>query len=114
MAVPAVLFPDLGFPEGTNIVFTDSMPLLALLTKASYQATGHWLNYFGFWLFACFPLLAALLRADAGAAHRGPGCDAGGGVPGRSFPALLVRFGHASLMGHFYRMGAVPVSADAQ
>ena len=96
------MFPTSGFPEGTNIVFTDSMPLLALLTKASYQATGHWLNYFGFWLFACFPLLAAFAALSMRVLHiEDPVAMLAAAFLAVSFPALLVRFGHASLMGHF-------------
>jgi hypothetical protein len=39
----------LNYPEGTNIIFTDSLPLMALLSKLLYKATGIEWNYFGFW-----------------------------------------------------------------
>jgi hypothetical protein len=99
---PLFHVPRLGFPEGTNIVFTDSLPLLALALKLFHKATGVWSNYFGYWLFACFLLLAAftvlMLRS---AKVLDPVAILAGVLLAISFPALLARFGHASLMAHF-------------
>src|SRR5450759_3828473 len=58
---PLYYVPILAFPEATNIIYTDSLPLFALAAKVVYKMTGEWFNYFGFWLFACFPLLAVFV-----------------------------------------------------
>jgi hypothetical protein len=99
---PLFHVPQLGFPEGTNIVFTDSLPLLALALKLVHKATGAWSNYFGYWVFSCFLLLAAftVLMLRSAKVHD-PVAILVGVLLAISFPALLARLGHASLMGHF-------------
>lgn len=99
---PLFFVPKLAFPEGANIIFTDSLPLLALVFKVVFQATGTWFNYFGLWLFACFPLLAvfaALAAREAGATDALS--QIGVALIAVASPAFLFRFGHAALMGHF-------------
>ncbi|NIA01845.1 MAG: hypothetical protein GWP15_00515, partial [Nitrospirae bacterium] len=66
---PIFFTPELAFPEGTNIIFTDSLPLLALIAKIIFKISGEWFNYFGLWVFLCFPLLAffiALATKESG------------------------------------------------
>lgn len=99
---PLFYVPGLAFPEGTNIVYTDSLPLLALIDKVIFKISGEWVNYFGLWLFICFPLLALFI---AFATKEGGAKDVVS-VLGATFlalasPALLIRFGHATLMAHF-------------
>ena len=99
---PLFYVPGLAFPEGANIIYTDSIPLLALAMKVIYKITGEWFNYFGFWLFACFPLLAlfiALATKEAGG--KDPIAIISAVLCALASPALLVRFGHAALMAHF-------------
>lgn len=99
---PIFFVPHLGFPEGTNIVFTDSLPLIALGAKLVYMTTGWWGNYFGLWLFACFPLLAFFM---AKATRELGGVDGiamvGAALLALMSPAFLARLGHTALMGHF-------------
>jgi len=99
---PLFYVPILAFPEGANIIFTDSIPLLALAAKIVYKITGEWYNYFGFWIFACFLFLAAFVARTI---KEGGGKDLvaiiGAVILALASPALLVRFGHASLMAHF-------------
>ena len=90
---PLSFVPKLGLPEGANIVFTDSLPLLALVFKVVYKASGEWFNYFGLWIFACFPLLAAGIVL----ATKEAGVDDLTGLLGASLlalasPAFLMRF----------------------
>ena len=99
---PLFYVPGLAFPEGANIIYTDSIPLLALAMKVIYKITGEWFNYFGYWLFACFPLLAlfiALATKEAGG--NDPVTITAAVLFALASPALLVRFGHAALMAHF-------------
>jgi hypothetical protein len=48
----------LNYPTGTNIIFTDSLPLMAIPAKFLYQATGIEWNYFGWWAMMNNILLA--------------------------------------------------------
>ncbi|MFO1434311.1 MAG: DUF6311 domain-containing protein [Candidatus Competibacteraceae bacterium] len=48
----------LGYPDGTNIIFTDSIPICALIFKIIYKITSWKFNYFGFWFFLCYILQA--------------------------------------------------------
>ena len=99
---PLFYVPELAFPEGANIVFTDSLPLLALPLKFAYKISGEWFNYFGLWLFLCFPLLAAFTAlAVREAQPEGVLAPLAAAVIAICSPALLTRFGHSALMGHF-------------
>lgn len=99
---PIFYVPNLAAPEGANIVYTDSLPLLALAAKIYFKITGEWFNYFGLWLFLCFPLLAlfvALATKEGGVESIFAVICAA--LLALANPALLVRFGHFALMGHF-------------
>lgn len=99
---PLFYVPQLAFPEGANIVYTDSVPLFALFLKGVYKVSGEWFNYFGLWLFLCFPLLAlfaALAVLETGMEDALAASAAA--LLAVSSPAFLARFGHAALMGHF-------------
>ncbi|NIA01841.1 MAG: hypothetical protein GWP15_00495 [Nitrospirae bacterium] len=93
---------DLAIPEGTNIIYTDSLPLLALISKVFFKMTGIWGNYFGVWRFLCFPLLAffiALAAKESGT--KNTIALLGVSLLALASPALLIRIDHAALMGHF-------------
>jgi hypothetical protein len=99
---PIFHIPKLAFPEGANIVYTDSLPLLALAAKAVFKLTGKWINYFPVWEFACFPLLAwftGLAAREGGAKNILTVLCAA--LFALSSPALLYRFAHTALMGQF-------------
>ena len=40
----------LHYPDGVNIIFTDSLPLMAVVAKILFKTTGLEWNYFGCWL----------------------------------------------------------------
>ena len=49
----------LHYPDGANIIFTDSLPLLAIAAKVIFKTTGAEWNYFGHWFIfsnICFGL----------------------------------------------------------
>lgn len=100
--LPLFYVPKLGFPEGANIVYTDSIPFAALVFKVIYKLTGDWFNYFGLWVFLCFPLLSlfgALAAKEAGVNDKVGIATAG--ILAVACPAFLFRFMHLALMGHF-------------
>lgn len=99
---PLFNVPRLGYPEGTNIVFTDSIPLLALAAKLVYKTTGFTTNYFGWWVLGCYLLLALFIALAARAARIfDPLALIACALFAISAPALITRIGHASLMAHF-------------
>jgi hypothetical protein len=94
--------PHLASPEGANIIYTDTVPLLAVAAKILYKTTGVWFNYLGLWIFACFPLLALFVAlAIQEGRCKDPVAIIGGVLLALACPALLIRFGHAALMAHF-------------
>lgn len=121
--LPIFYVPKLGFPEGVNIVYTDSLPLVALAFKLIYKLSGSWFNYFGLWVFLCFPLLGffAALAAKA-AGFKDAAAIVAAGLLAIACPAFLLRFMHLALMGHFlivwsiylyFRLRACPSSVSA-
>ena len=92
----------LGIPHGTNIIFTDSIPCVALLGRLVFRATGHLVNLYGAWTALCVALLPASLTAlcyTLGA--RSIAAALAATLIGLSMPPFWFRWGHLSLMAHF-------------
>ena len=56
--LPFFATPDYGFGGGSNIVFTGSIPLLALTLKPFSNFLPYDFQYFGFWIYISFVLHA--------------------------------------------------------
>ena len=85
-------------PPWTNVVFTDSTPLVALAGRLLFRATGVVVPLYGGWSAACvvgMALASTLFVRSLGA--RGLAAGGGAAVIGVSMPAFLARFGHLSL-----------------
>lgn len=98
----------LGYPPGTNIIFTDSIPLLGGLAKVFVGLTGLGINYLGGWLFLCWvlqPLAAVYAVRGAGVRQVFPQLAAA--FLSLLVPAWLARLGHAALCGHFLLLFAI-------
>ncbi len=99
---PPLLTDDLSFPEGTNIVFTDSIPLMALGAKLARPIIGSDINYFPSWFILIYSLQGvggvALLKS-LGVKRR----DAlvTGAILAVTFPAFVYRGIHPALDAHF-------------
>ncbi len=106
--LPLFYVPTLGAPAGVSIVYTDSIPLVALVGKVVTTIAGVAVNPYGVWVGSCFVLsavFAALLVAELGETSLlAAGAAA---VLSISAPPLLHRFGHLGLMGHFTVIGAL-------
>ncbi len=97
-----------GYPAGTAIVFTDSIPLLALPLKALSGWLPEGWHYFGIWLWACYALngwfgLRLVSRLTDDSLVR---------LLGASFfilapPVLLRSGGHESLMAHWIVLAGI-------
>lgn len=89
----------LGGAAGTQAIFTDSTPAVALMGRLLFRATGQVVPLFGAWSGLCVVGMAlastGLVRA-LGA--RGACAATAAAAIGVSMPALLARWGHLSLM----------------
>ena len=100
--IPLFQVAKLGTPEGTNIIFTDSIPWLALAGRVLFQVTGLPANLFGLWTVGCFAASAMTMTALAAAlGQRNLAAAAMATTAGVCMPALLARWGHTSLMAQF-------------
>lgn len=97
-----------GFGESpTSVVFTDSIPLVAILIKLLGVAPQH--QYFGLWMLACHALQGwyAVRLLQAFGVQRAE-CLIGGAAFFITAPALLLRaYGHEALMAHFIVLAAL-------
>jgi hypothetical protein len=92
----------LGAPLGMNIIFTDSIPWVALAGRLAFRATGVTVNLYGAWTGLCFVASAMSMTAlVATLGQRGLAAAAMATVAGLCMPALLMRWGHMSLMAQF-------------
>ncbi len=96
---PVFHIAGLGGAAGTQAIFTDSTPVVALMGRLLFRATRQVIPLFGAWSGLCMVGMAlastALVRA-LGA--RGACAAAAAAAIGVSMPALLARWGHLSLM----------------
>ncbi len=92
----------LRYPEGANIIFTDSIPLLALLMKPLAPFLPAGFHYFGWWFALCFVLqsVAAVALLREWGVRDWLGLCAGA-VLALSTPSWLIRHNHMALCGHF-------------
>ena len=61
--LPLFYVSALGAPFGTNIMFTGSVPIIALIGKLVYSLTGATINLYGGYLFLCFVLPGMMMTA---------------------------------------------------
>jgi hypothetical protein len=92
----------LGQAPGTNILLTDSVPILALLARLIRLASGTTVNLFGLWTALGFILNGVGLAAlTAALGLRSAGGALASAVFGVSMSVMLMRWGHLSLGGQF-------------
>ncbi|MCC6263015.1 MAG: hypothetical protein IT169_05505 [Bryobacterales bacterium] len=113
--VPLFEVKTLRYPQGANIIFTDSIPLLALLAKPFAPLLPSGFHYFGLWFALCFVLQSvgavALLREWGVRDWLGL---AAGTLIALSMPAWLIRHNHMALCGHFLLLFGLVLYARTQ
>jgi len=89
-------------PDGTSIILTDSLPLLALPAKALRRILPSDFVFFGYWLALCFVLqaVAAVLALDAWGVSS-PAARLAGAAVALALPAWIGRYLHLALCGQF-------------
>ena len=90
-------------PEGSNVYLTDSLPLVALPAKVVYKLTGWLPTYTGFWVALCFFLQVVCASRMLLALGVRAWLPHFAGVVLLSYsPFFFARFGHMTLMSHFF------------
>ncbi len=98
---PLLVAKGLGYPDGTLIAFTDSVPIAAIMAKLARGFLGERFHYFGLW--QAFNLLVQALAANAAIRALGTRSIIGSVaavVFAITWPALLVRQAHVALSSH--------------
>lgn len=99
---PLFHVPGLGLPGGTSIVYTDSLPLMALLFRIIRLITGEAQLYFSYWVFGSALLQAPCFSLALYAAGVRNGLVlALGGLIALFSPVWWFAFSHVQLFGHF-------------
>jgi hypothetical protein len=111
--------PRYGLELGSSIVYSDSIPLLALFFKACAAVLPLPFQYFGLWVLACFLLQAWFGWRLCGLATPDPWLRALGTGFFVCAPPMLWRLddhiGHLPLLGHFLLLAALYLALqDAQ
>lgn len=94
-------------PDGVNIIFTDPIPIAAIIGKVLYQLTGDLQTYVGRWTLLCFslqPLLGWLIFRQIGLSRVNSVLAASLLL---LLPALTFRYHHVGLMAHFVILMAI-------
>jgi len=110
---PPGLLTGLAAPLQTSIVFTDSIPLLALPLKLLAPLLPGTFQYFGLWMLACYLLLALfawrlLTRLIHNTSPVSAALRALGVLLILLSPPLLLRgYGHEALMAHWLILAAI-------
>ncbi len=90
-------------PEGSNVYLSDSLPLFALPAKVVFKTTGWLPTYTGFWVALCFFLqVICASRLLTALGVRSLPQHLAGVVLLAYMPAFFLRFGHMTLMAHFF------------
>lgn len=111
-AFPIGLNPTFGQDLSSSIVYSDSIPLLAIPFKALAPLLPERFHYFGIWIFACFLLQALLAWKILGLYTQTTILRILGCGLFIFFPPMLWRIntpagGHAALVGHFLILWAL-------
>ncbi|MBV8891316.1 MAG: hypothetical protein JO266_04965 [Acidobacteria bacterium] len=99
---------QLGTPTGTNVIFMDVVPVVALLGKLIHSITARAINIYGAYLFLCFSLPGVMMMLVLIAARvRYALAAVIAAIFSNSMPALLWQWGHIALMAQFIVIGAL-------
>ena len=105
---PVGLNPLYGMEFSNSIVFTDSIPLLAIPFKAISQFLPYPFQYLGIWVLLCFVLQSYFAFRLISLITNSVGIQCLGSILFLFSPPLIFRLSlHESLMGHFIILAAL-------
>ena len=106
--LPLFYVSALGTPTGTNVIFMDVVPIVALVGKLIHSLTGAMVNLYGGYLFLCFVLPGVMMTLVLIAARiRYALAAVIAAIFANAMPALLWRWGHIALQSHYLLIGAL-------
>lgn len=92
---------SLNIPDHANIIFLDSIPIVALVGRLIFRLTGVVVNLYGVWTALAIILLPeALVRLVRLLGARSLEAGLAATVFGLSSPPFIFRWGHLSLLAH--------------
>jgi hypothetical protein len=92
----------MGYPEGGSLLFNDGLPIVSMLSKLAFQATGLRANPFGPWIFLCYVLQGMMaVRVVRSLGTRSISAAAGGAALAVCCVPFMWRLGHIALSGQF-------------
>ena len=92
---------SMAYPNGANLFYTDSIPMLGIFAKLLFHFTGIKFSYFGIWICSSFIILAISIAQLANKLYLPLIATAFAVIISIFNPALLVRYGHSALLAHF-------------
>ncbi len=104
---PLGALPEVWYPVGTSIVYTDSLPLLAFLFKPLSTWLPEPFQYIGLWFLLNFTLQGAFGALLVSRATRMPAAILAGAGLFVFAPVLLHRIGHDTLTAHWLLLAAL-------
>lgn len=96
-----------GYPIGTSVALTDSIPLVALPLKLADALLPPVFQFMGLWLLACFVLQGVFGALLVGTVTASPLLQLLGAALFVLSPVLLNRIGHQALCAHFLLLAAL-------
>ncbi len=99
--------PDLFYPYGTSVAFTDANPWLAFAAKLLSPILPRDFQYVGLWLCLCFMLLGYVGARLTSVFTKNSIQQALGGVLCLLTPVVPARFGHPTLCAHWLLVAAL-------
>ena len=106
--LPLFYVPALGAPTGTNVIFADVVPVMALVDRLIHSSTGVIVNPYGIFLFLCFVLPGVMMTLVLIEAKTRCALAAViGAIFADTMPALLWRWGDIALEAQFLLIGAL-------
>ena len=106
--LPLFYVSAVGTPAGTNVIFMDVVPVVALIGKLIHSITGATVNLYGGYLFLCFALPGVMMTLVLIAARiRYVLATVAAAIFANAMPALLWRWGHIASGSHYLLIGAL-------
>ena len=113
--LPLGLNPSYGLDISSSIVFSDSIPFLALVFKALSPALPQHFQYFGLWTLICFVLQAYLALKLMQLINTDKASNVLAAALFMLSPPLLFRIGmHSALLGHFLILWALYLNLSSK
>ena len=99
---PLLHIDSYGYPNGTNVIITDSVPLLAVTAKLFRGVLPAGFHYFGYWMALCFVMQAVtIVWLLVVLGWRSYAAALVGATMALLQTALLTRFFHVALLAQF-------------